>query len=70
MNVNTIRINPQINNNSMSDENQIRKFKCNRCQKSKEVLKKVADQQQHGFACEECWTAIDKRSRYNGCQIG
>jgi len=54
------------NNNT----NQIRKFQCSRCDKFKLVLKKVADQQQHGFACEECWTAIEKRSRYNVCQIG
>ena len=47
--------------------NFICKFQCNRCQKFKHVLKKVADQQQHGFACEECWTAIEKRSRYSGC---
>ena len=52
------------------DNNHIRKFKCSRCQKFKHVLKKVADQQQHGFACEECWTTIEKRSRYSGCQIG
>jgi hypothetical protein len=52
------------------EDNQIRIFRCNKCQKSKPVLKKVADQQQHGFACEECWTSIDKRSRYSGCQIG
>ena len=51
------------------ENNQIRRFQCNKCQKSKLVLKKVADQQQHGFACEECWTAIEKRSRYSGCQI-
>ena len=49
------------------DDNQIRKFKCNRCRQVKHALKKVADQQHHGFACEECWTAIEKRSRYSGC---
>ena len=46
------------------------KFQCNRCQKFKFVLKKVADKQQHGFACEECWSAIERRSRYSGCLIG
>lgn len=51
------------------DNNQIRKFKCNKCNKSKLVLKKVADKQQHGFACDDCWTTIDKKSRYNGCLI-
>jgi transcription elongation factor Elf1 len=53
-----------------NNNNQIHKFHCSRCDKFKLVLKKVADQQQHGFACEECWTAIEKRSRYNVCQIG
>jgi len=52
------------------DNNRIRKFNCTKCQKSKPMLKKVADQQQHGFACEECWTAIEKRSMFSGCQIG
>ena len=52
------------------EDNQIRKFQCSKCRKPKHVLKKVADQQHHGFACEECWTAIEKRSRYGGCQIG
>jgi len=51
--------------------NEIRKFQCNRCNKSKLVLKKVADQQQHGFACEECWTAIEEQtqSRYKRCSV-
>ena len=53
----------------MEPNNQIRKFQCNHCQKSKFMLKKMADQQQHGFACEECWTTINKQSRYNRCQI-
>lgn len=53
-----------------SHDNQICKFKCSRCQKFNHVLKKVADQQQHGFACEECWTAIENRSMFSGCQIG
>ena len=52
------------------NNNKIRRFQCNKCQKSKLVLKKLVDQQHHGFACEECWTSIDKRSRYSGCQIG
>ena len=52
------------------EDNQIRKFQCSKCRKPKHVLKKVADQQHHGFACEECWTAIEKRSRPGGCQIG
>lgn len=51
------------------DDNQIRKFQCNKCNKSKFVLKKVADKQQHGFACDECWFTIDKKKRHNGCLI-
>ena len=51
----------------MEQNNQIRSFPCSQCRKSKLVLKKVSDKQQHGFACEECWTAIDKRSRCNKC---
>jgi hypothetical protein len=31
------------------------------------VLKKVWNQQQHGFACDECWATINKRSRYSKC---
>jgi hypothetical protein len=56
----------------MDDDNHIRKFQCNKCQKSKFMLKKVWDQQHHGFACEECWTTIEtqKQSRYKGCVIG
>ena len=53
----------------MDDNNQIRKFQCNKCNKSKFVLKKVADKQHHGFACEDCWFTIDKKKRYNGCLI-
>ena len=53
----------------MDDNNQIRKFQCNKCNKSKFVLKKVADKQQHGFACDDCWAAIDKKKRHNGCLI-
>ena len=51
------------------DNNHIRRFQCNKCNKSKLVLKKVADKQQHGFACDECWTTIDNKKRYNGCLI-
>lgn len=51
----------------MEKNNQIRSFPCSQCRKSKLVLKKVADQQQHGFACDECWTTIEKRSRCNKC---
>jgi len=49
----------------MLNENELRKFQCGNCRKFKLVLKKVANQQQHGFACDECWDTIDKRSRYN-----
>ena len=51
----------------MEKNNQIHTFPCSQCRKSKLVLKKVADQQQHGFACDECWTTIEKRSRCNKC---
>ena len=54
---------------SMLNENELRSFPCSQCRKSKLVLKKVADQQHHGFACDECWTAISKRARYNQCSI-
>ncbi len=54
----------------MLNENELHKFQCGNCRKSKLVLKKLADQQQHGFACDECWATIDKRSRYGWCQIG
>lgn len=60
----------QTNQNMEMENNQICTFQCNRCNKFKHVLKKVSDQQQHGFACEECWTTIEKRSRFSGCQIG
>ena len=56
--------------NDNDNDNQLRTFKCSKCQKPKHVLKKVTDQQHHGFACEECWTSIEKRSRYSGCLIG
>jgi hypothetical protein len=48
----------------MLNDNELRKFQCDNCLKSKLVLKKVADQQHRGFACDECWTAINKRTRY------
>ena len=57
-------------NNMEMCNNQICKFKCGQCHKSKFVLKKVSDQQHHGFACEECWINIEKRSRHSWCQIG
>ena len=50
--------------------NQIRRFNCNKCQHPNYVLKKMADQQHHGFACDKCWATVEKRSRYSGCQIG
>ena len=52
-------------------DNEIRKFQCNHCHKSKLVLKKVCDQQHHGFSCEECWTTIEKQTKYKprGCAI-
>jgi predicted nucleic acid-binding Zn ribbon protein len=53
----------------VDNDNQVRTFQCSKCQNPKHVLKKVADQQHHGFACEECWTSIEKRSRYSGCLI-
>ena len=52
---------------SMLNENELCRFPCSQCRKSKLVLKKVADQQQHGFACDECWTTIETRSRCNKC---
>lgn len=52
------------------NDNQVRTYKCSKCQKPKYVLKKVADKQHHGFACEECWTSIETRPRYSGCLIG
>lgn len=55
--------------NDNVDDNQLRTFKCSRCQYSKTVLKKVADKQQHGFACEGCWTTIENKKRYSGCLI-
>lgn len=53
----------------MEENSQIRKFQCSKCNKSKFVLKKVSDKQQHGFSCHECWATID-RKRYPGCIIG
>ena len=54
---------------SMLNDNELRSFPCSQCRKSKLVLKKVADQQQYGFACDRCWTTIEKRSRHNRCSI-
>jgi len=51
----------------VENDNQMHTFRCNKCQKFKHVLKKVADKQQHGFAC---WTSIETRTRYSGCLIG
>ena len=48
----------------MLNENEIRKFQCSQCLKSKHMLKKLSDQQHRGFACDECWTTNDKRTRY------
>lgn len=48
----------------MLNENEIRKFQCSQCLKSKHVLKKLSDQQHRGFACDECWITNDKRTRY------
>ena len=52
------------------NDNQVRTYRCSKCQKFKHVLKKVADKQHHGFACEKCWTSIETRPRYSGCLIG
>ena len=49
----------------MPNDNEFRCFPCSQCRKSKLVLKKVWNQQQHGFACDECWATINKRSRYS-----
>ena len=57
------------NHDNHDNDNQIRKFKCNKCTQTKFVLKKVADKQHHGFACEECWTTIENKKRYSGCLI-
>ena len=51
----------------MLNENELCRFPCSQCRKSKLVLKKVAAQQHHGFACDECWTTIENRSRCNKC---
>jgi hypothetical protein len=53
----------------MLNENELRSFACSQCRKSRPVLKKVADQQQHGFACDKCWTTIETRARYNRCSM-
>ena len=58
-----------MTNHDNDNDNQIRKFKCNKCTQTKFVLKKVANKQHHGFACEECWTTIENKQRYSGCLI-
>jgi hypothetical protein len=55
--------------NTMINDNEIRKFQCANCSKSKLALKKLANQQHHGFACDECWTTIEKRPRYSKCSV-
>jgi hypothetical protein len=56
----------QYHNDVMNDSsnNEIRKFQCSKCAKSSLVLKKVWDQQHHGFACDKCWTDIEGQRRY------
>ncbi len=58
----------------MNNNNEIRRFQCNRCNTSSLVLKKVWDQQHHGFACDACWATIQTQtqSRYKrtSCVIG
>ena len=61
--------NTNANANANANANELRKFQCNHCQQSKFVLKKVWNQQHHGFACDACWATIEKQSRYN-CIIG
>ena len=68
-NIKSHQMEVQMESQTDNNINQIRKFQCNQCNQSKFVLKKVADKQHHGFACEDCWTRIDKKKRYNGCLI-
>ena len=50
------------------DNNEIRSFPCSRCHKPKLVLKKVWNQPNHGFVCDECCGATtDPRSRCSKC---
>ena len=53
----------------MINDNEIRKFQCANCSKSRLVLKKLANQQHHGFACDECWATIEKLPRYSKCSV-
>jgi len=53
----------------MLNDNEIRRFQCSKCNKFRPMLKKVADRQHHGFACDQCWIAIVKRARYNQCSV-
>ncbi len=66
-----IYTNSNHSNRMNNNDNEIRKFQCANCRKSKLVLKKVTNQQHHGFACDECWIAIDKQSRfaYGKCDV-
>jgi len=69
MNINT--------NTTMNDSNEIRRFQCDKCNKYSLVLKKVWDQQHHGFACDACWTIIQNQTqtqtqtqtRYKRCTV-
>jgi hypothetical protein len=68
-NLNIIQQQQQYHNDDMNDmndssNNEIRKFQCSKCAKSSLVLKKVWDQQHHGFACDKCWTDIEGQRRY------
>ena len=56
--------NDVMNDMNDSSNNEIRKFQCSKCAKSSLVLKKVWDQQHHGFACDKCWTDIEGQRRY------
>lgn len=49
------------------DNNEIRSFPCSRCHKPKLVLKKVWNQPNHGFVCDECGATTDPRSRCSKC---
>lgn len=47
----------------MENENKIRQYNCSKCNKSSLVLKKVWDQQHHGFACDACWATIQNQNK-------
>uniref|UniRef100_A0A6C0M1W1 Uncharacterized protein n=1 Tax=viral metagenome TaxID=1070528 RepID=A0A6C0M1W1_9ZZZZ len=53
----------------MEKDNEIRRFQCNKCNKSSLVLKKVWDQQHHGFACDAFWATIQTQTRYKRCTV-